>query len=122
MLKDIAFVAYPSKSVQSTREWYEKTLGMKFKMPYAEGGVEMYNEAPVGNGTFSLMTHEWIEREPGSGCGVTFEVDNLDEVLAQLRAKGIEVSDPYETPVCKISSFDDPEGNKVSLHQVTVPH
>lgn len=122
MLKDIAFVAYPSKSVQSTREWYEKTLGMKFNGPYAEDGVEKYNEAPVGSGTFSLMTHEWIEREPGTGCGVAFEVANMDDALAQLRAKGVEVADPYETPVCKVASFSDPEGNKVTLHQVTVPH
>ncbi len=122
MLKDIAFVAYPSENVQKTREWYEATLGMKFNGPYAEGGVEMYNEAPVGNGTFSLMSHEWVERKPGTGCGVVFEVENLDDTVAQLRAKSVEVSDPYETPVCKVSSFNDPEGNRVSLHQVTVPH
>ena len=122
MLKEIAFVAYPSKAVRSTREWYEKNLGMKFTMPYEENGVEQYNEAPVGSGTFSLMTHEWIEREPGTGSGVAFEVDNLDEAIADLRGKGIDVSDAYETPVCKVSSFNDPEGNKITLHQVTVPH
>ncbi len=122
MLKDIAFVAYPCKNVQSTREWYEKTLGMTFSMPYAENGVEQYNEAPVGSGTFSLMTHEWIERDAGSGSGVAFEVASLDDTIAQLRAKGVDVAEPYETPVCKIASFDDPEGNKVTLHQITVPH
>ncbi|MDQ2865063.1 MAG: VOC family protein [Candidatus Eremiobacteraeota bacterium] len=122
MLKDIAFVAYPSKSVQSSREWYEKTLGMKFSMPYAEDGVEKYNEAPVGSGTFALMTHEWIDRDPGSGSGVAFEVENLDDAMSQLRAKGVQIEAPYETPVCKIASFNDPEGNKVTLHQITVPH
>lgn len=122
MLKDIAFVAYPSKSVKSTREWYEKNLGMTFTMPYEEDGVEQYNEAPVGSGTFSIMNHEWIERDPGSGCGVAFEVENLEDVAAKLRANGIEVGDPYDTPVCRVSSFLDPEGNKVTLHQVTVPH
>jgi hypothetical protein len=42
--------------------------------------------------------------------------------VKDLRSKGIEIEDPYETPVCKITSFNDLEGNKVSLHQVTVPH
>ncbi|HEV7179550.1 MAG TPA: VOC family protein [Candidatus Baltobacteraceae bacterium] len=122
MLKNIAFVAYPSKNVQSTREWYERTLGMAFNMPVDEDGIEKYNEAPVGTGTFGLMTHEWIDRAPGSGTGVAFEVDDLDEALTQLRAKGIAVDDPYETPVCKVASFEDPEGNKITLHQITVPH
>ena len=122
MIKEIAFTAYPSNDVKPTREWYEKTLGLKFSAPFAEDGVEKYNEARVGNGYFSLMTHEWMERKPGSGVGVAFEVENMDDAIRELRAKGIDIGDPYETPVCKVTSFDDPEGNKVTLHQITVPH
>ncbi len=122
MIKEIAFTAYPSNDVKSTREWYEQMLGLKFSGPFEEDGVEKYNEANVGAGCFALITPEWIEREPGTGAGVAFEVDNLDEALRQLRSQGVEVGDPYETPVCKISSFNDPEGNKITFHQVTVPH
>lgn len=122
MIKDIAYTAYPSDNVQSTREWYERTLGLKFSGPYAEDGVEKYNEAQVGNSWFSLLTTEWISRPAGSGVGVFFEVDNIEDTVKALRDKGITVDDIYETPVCKITSFNDPEGNKVSLHQITVPH
>ena len=58
----------------------------------------------------------------GGGAGVAFEVDDLDKMSAELRAKGIEVSEPMVFPACKIANFNDPEGNKVSLHQTTVPH
>jgi predicted enzyme related to lactoylglutathione lyase len=122
MIKGIAFTAYPSKSVQSTREWYEKHLGLKFTGAYVEEGVEQYNETTIDNGTFGLMNHEWIEREPGSGSGVAFEVDNIEDLSTKLRTGGVTVSDVYETPVCKVASFNDPEGNKITLHQVTVPH
>jgi predicted enzyme related to lactoylglutathione lyase len=122
MIKGIAFTAYPAKNVQATREWYEKHLGLKFSGAYAEEGVERYNEVTVDNGTFAVMTHEWIEREPGSGSGVAFEVENIEDASAKLRAGGVTVSDVYETPVCKVASFNDPEGNKVTLHQITVPH
>ncbi len=122
MIKEIAYTAYPSDSVQSTREWYEGMLGLKFSAPYAEDGVEKYNEAQIGNGWFSLMTTEWISRPAGSGVGIVFEVDDIESTSKQLRDKGIKVEDIYETPVCKITSFEDPEGNKISLHQVTVPH
>ncbi len=122
MIKEIAFTAYPAKDVAGLRKWYEDTLGLKFNGAYEEDGVEQYNEANIGNGYFSLMTHKWIEREPGSASGIVFEVDDIDGVVASLRSKGAEVGDPYETPVCKIASLNDPEGNKVSLHQITVPH
>jgi predicted enzyme related to lactoylglutathione lyase len=120
MIKEIAFTAYPAADVGKLRKWYEDTLGLKFSGPYVEEGVEKYNEANIGGGYFSLMTHEWIERDPGSASGVVFEVDDIDKTVADLRGKGVEIDDPYATPVCKIASFDDPEGNKVSLHQVTV--
>lgn len=119
MIKDIAFTAYPAKNVKSTREWYEKHLGLKFTGAFEEDGVEKYNEANVGPACFALMTHEWIERAPGTGCGVAFEVDDIDATVARLRAGGVTVGDVYPTPVCKVASFDDVEGNKVTLHQST---
>jgi predicted enzyme related to lactoylglutathione lyase len=122
MIKEIAFNAYPSNDVAGTRAWYEEKLGLTFTGPYAEEGVEKYNEAQVGNGYFSLMTPEWTGRQPGTAGGVVFEVDNIEQTAKSLRDKGVVVEDIYETPVCKITSFEDPEGNKVSLHQITVPH
>jgi predicted enzyme related to lactoylglutathione lyase len=122
MIKEIAFTAYPSKDVAALRAWYEDRFGIRFSPPFKENGVEKYSEANLGNGYFSLMTHEWIEREPGSASGIVFEVDNIDAAIAELRKKGVRMEDPYDTPVCRIASLEDPEGNKVSLHQITVPH
>jgi predicted enzyme related to lactoylglutathione lyase len=122
MIKEIAFTAYPAKDVAGLRKWYEETLGLKFSGPYEEDGVEKYNEANVGGGWFSVLTTEWADRAPGSASGVVFEVENIENTIADLRKKGVEIEDPYDTPVCRITSFNDAEGNKVSLHQVTVPH
>jgi predicted enzyme related to lactoylglutathione lyase len=122
MIKEIAFTAYPSNDVESTRKWYEEKLGFVFSGPYAEEGVEKYNEAQIGNGYFSIIVSEWAGREPGSAGGVVFEVDDIEAEAKSLRDKGVIVEDIYETPVCKITSFEDRDGNKVSLHQITVPH
>ena len=122
MVTEIAFTAYPSKSVKATREWYEKMLGLTFREPLVEDGVEQYAEAHVGDGYFSLMNADWTEREAGTGVGIAFEVADLEKAIAELRAKGANLDDPYETPVCKVASFNDPEGNKITLHQTTVRH
>ena len=122
MIKDIAFTGYPCADVTATRDWYEKNLGLKFAGAYGENGKEQYNESHLGSTAFALVTHEWMERKPGTGVGVAFEVEDLEKLIKDLRANGITVSDAYETPVCKMSTLDDPEGNKVTLHQSTVPH
>jgi hypothetical protein len=122
VIKEIAFTAYPSQDVAALRGWYETNLGLSFNAPYSEEGVEQYNESNVGGGYFAIMNHLWMQQPVGSGAGVGFEVDDLDKRLAELKAKGIESDDPYITPVCKISTIRDLEGNKVILHQITVPH
>lgn len=122
MIKEIAFTAYPAKDVAALRAWYQDKLGIPFNSPYSQDGVEKYNEANIGNGYFSVMTTEWIEREPGSASGIVFEVDDIEDTIKKLRAKGVEVDEPYDTPVCRVASLEDLEGNKVSLHQITVPH
>ena len=122
MIKEIAVTIYPAKDVKTLRQWYERYLGLKFSGPYEEDGVEKYNEATIGATTFGLMAPEWVKRDPGTAGSVMFEVDDLDAEIARLRQDGIQAEDPYITPVCKISSFKDGEGNKVSLHQITVPH
>lgn len=120
MVKDIAFTAYPAKDVERLRGFYADALGLKFTGPFSEDGVLKYDEAPVGNGCFSVMTVDWAEIAPSGG--VSFEVDDIEKTVADLKSKDIEVGNVYETPVCKLSSFNDPEGNKVTLHQSTVPH
>jgi len=122
VIKEIAFTAYTAKDVAALRKWYEDKLGLKFAGAYEEDGVEKYNEAKVGDGYFSVMAHEWIDRAPGSASGIVFEVDDIDASVADLRGKGVEVEDVYTTPVCKLTSLQDAEGNKVTLHQSTVPH
>lgn len=122
MIKEIAYTAYPAKDVGALRKWYESTLGLRFSGPFEEDGVERYNEAQVGDGYFSVMWDQWMQTPPGTASGIVFEVDDIDKTIADLRAKGIAADDPYETPVCKVASFKDLEGNKVSLHQRTAPY
>ena len=122
MIKEIAYTAYPAKDIAKLRAWYTSTLGIPFPYVMDEEGVEKYAESNINGGYFSLMTHEWIERDPGTGVGIVFEVDDLAKTIADLREKGVKIEDPYDTPVCRVSSFQDLEGNKVSLHQITVPH
>lgn len=119
VIKDIAFTAYPAKDVEKLRAFYADLLGLRFTGPYSEEGVLKYDEAQVGSGWFSLMTSEWNGEGPARS--IAFEVDDIEKAFADLRAKGVNPDAIHETPVCKLGSFSDPEGNKVTLHQITAP-
>ena len=120
MIKDIAFTAYPAKDVNALRAFYTEALGLTFTGEFEQEGTLMYDEAKVGNAWFAIVSTQWAEEYPGQG--IAFEVDDIEKTGRDLRAKNVEIGDIHDTPVCRISSFTDPEGNKVTLHQTTVPH
>jgi predicted enzyme related to lactoylglutathione lyase len=122
MVKEIAFTECPAKDVAALRRWYEEKLGLRFGAPHVQDETEKYAQAKVGDGYFSVSTFEWIGRAAGSASGVYFQVDDIAKTVADLRGKGVEVSEPVNTPVCRVAYLEDAEGNKVSLHQITVSH
>lgn len=56
---------------------------------------------------------------PPPSCGQHFAlaVDDLRAVVAELRAKGVAVSDPAEVGTSIQSFTTDPAGNQIELHQ-----
>ena len=120
MIKDIAFTAYPAKDVKALRAFYTDALGLNFTAAFEQEGALMYDEAKVGNGFFAIATTQWMEDHPGQG--IAFEVDDIEKTAGDLRSRNIEIGEIHDTPVCRIGSFTDPEGNQVTLHQTTVPH
>lgn len=120
MIKDIAFVAYPSDDVGSLMAFYRDTLGLTVGSTFDEEGKVGYAEFGVGTGYFSLMNRMWMDVPKGSASGVAFETDDIEKTRSDLRARNVEVDEIYDTPVCRVCSFRDPEGNKVTLHQSTI--
>lgn len=120
MIKEIAFTAYPAKDVVKVRDFYRDVLGLSFNGPFDENGILKYDEAVLNGGCFAVLTEEWAGRPAGSACSIAFEVDDIERARKDLTARGVAVEEIYDTPVCRITSFEDPEGNKVSLHQRSV--
>jgi len=120
MVKDIAFSFFPAKDVAKLRDFYASALGFKFTGAFEEGGELKYDEAQVGNAWFAVMTADWADVTPGSG--IAFEVDDIEATVEALKKFDVAAENIYDTPVCRLTSFRDPENNKVTLHQTTVPH
>ena len=117
MLKstEIAFTGTPVTDMPRARAFYEGVLGFKPTMISAGG---MWVEYDFGNGTLGIGCYGEAWKPAADGTCIAFEVDNVDEAVAQFKALGVPVHmDVTDTPVCLFAIICDPDGNKIMLHQ-----
>jgi predicted enzyme related to lactoylglutathione lyase len=119
MFKKVAFTMYPIKDVPRARKFYEDTLGLKPGSVGNQGDSYWIEYDLPGGGCFALTN--FIEDAPSSTAGgtVAFEVENLDGLMKDLKAKGVTFkSDIIQSPVCTMAVCLDTEGNSLLLHQL----
>ena len=119
MIKHIAFTLYPVTDMARARRFYEDTLGLC--LTRREVREFEWVEYDLGGGTFALTDlTEGGAPSADAGGSIAFEVQNVDETVQQLRAKGVRVKlEPLSTPVCRLAVILDSEGNALTLHQAT---
>lgn len=99
-------------------EWYSRNLGIKLE-PWGgailnwsddkanDGGMTVWNAAAKDTKWFSPSTSSFM---------INYRVDNMDEMLAQLRQNGVEIfKGPESAENGKFAWIIDPDGNKVEL-------
>ena len=123
MFKKIAFTMFAVEDSARAREFYENTLGFK-RGNSSQNGVWTEYDLPAG-GCLALFKHPDRSRPTQRGSGgasVALEVEDLDALIPQLKAKGVTFkSEIIPSPVCRMSIIEDTEGNTIVLHQLRVP-
>jgi predicted enzyme related to lactoylglutathione lyase len=96
--------------------WYEQHLGIA-PTPTSEGGTVWQQEAgPTVFSPFPQTTKYF--GDANKVWMVNFRVHELDKMVTQLRAAGVEVSDPESYPnLGRFARLRDPEGNPIELWQ-----
>lgn len=96
--------------------WYLEHLGISLT-PSKEGDTVWEQEAgPTSFTPFPETTKYFGDSQ--KVWMLNFRVHNLDKMIAQLRAAGIEVADPQSYPgIGSFARLHDPEGNPIELWQ-----
>jgi len=96
--------------------WYLQHLGIALT-PTSEGQTVWQQEAgPTSFSPFPETTKYF--GDPNKAWMVNFRVHDLNKMVAQLRAAGIEVKDPESyAGVGSFTHLHDPEGNPIELWQ-----
>ena len=106
------FVAIPSTNWQRSRAFYVDTLGLR---PDATGDSEFW----VGETCFGIYEPATfgIEFAPQRNAHIALHVDDVAAARAELGAKGVEfLGETFDTGVCHMAFFQDPDGNDLMLH------
>ena len=116
----VDFFGLSTHDLAATAAFYRDTLGLRQSVMMPERN---YAEFETGNLTLSLIDGEKM----GIGHHVNhnalaLHVDDVAEARAALEAKGVAFQgDTFDTGVCHMAFFADPEGNALMLHHRYAP-
>jgi catechol 2,3-dioxygenase-like lactoylglutathione lyase family enzyme len=111
-------VGVPSTDARRSREFYVDTLGLR-------GDERSWNEFWVGDTCFAIWEPEQFGGtfEPQANSIALLHVDDVEAARTELEAKGVEFDgETFDTGVCHMAMFRDPDGNPLTLHRRYAPY
>jgi catechol 2,3-dioxygenase-like lactoylglutathione lyase family enzyme len=117
MITKLDFVAIPSRDAQRAHRFYTETLGLR---PDDHGQFECW----AGQTCLGIWEPERFGQTfaPQKKGHLALHVDNIDQARSELEGKGVEFAgDTFDTGVCKMAFFTDPDGNDLMLHSRYAP-
>ncbi len=118
--KELGFVAYPVTRMAAARKFYEKVLGLKPTFLTADKNPK-WVEYNIGPGTLAIgSSAQWKPSKHGPSAAL--EVTDFAAAVAHLKEHRVKfIIGPLDMPSCRMATFRDPDGNKLSLHQRKQP-
>ncbi len=108
-------VFYVAKDPKATRQWYSEILGID-----GEYGPQLNWSEETGEKPYSLISHfsdgEYL-KPSNAGFMINLRVDDLDEFVAQLKAKNVEILGHVDEGYGKFAWIMDPNDVKIELWQ-----
>ena len=116
----VDFVSIPTQDLDRAVEFYGETIGMRRSVYNRERN---YAEFEPGNVTFSVYMPEKMGMEFHANTNhYALHVDDVAAARAELESRGVEfLGDTFDTGVCHMAFFRDPDGNPLMLHHRYAP-
>jgi catechol 2,3-dioxygenase-like lactoylglutathione lyase family enzyme len=111
-------IGVPSRNTERSREFYVETLGLR-------PDERSWNEFWIGETCFAIWEPERFgaEFQPQPNSIALLHVDDVEAARAELEAKGVAFQgETFDTGVCHMAGFTDPDGNQLTLHRRYAPY
>jgi predicted enzyme related to lactoylglutathione lyase len=119
-IRGVDFVSVPTRDLDRAVAFYGGTLGLPVSVHQAERG---FAEFETGNLTLSVINAEQMGlAHHTSQNAIALHVDDVARARADLEAGGVAfLGDTFDTGVCHMAFFTDPDGNALMLHHRYAP-
>ena len=120
LISGVDFVSLPTRDIGAAVEFYGTTLGLR-RSAYMPD--RHFAEFETGNLTLSIIEPEkmGMEFKPAPNV-VALHVDDVEAARATLEGRGVTFhGDIFDTSVCHMGFFSDPDGNALMLHHRYAP-
>jgi predicted enzyme related to lactoylglutathione lyase len=117
----VDFVAVPTRDLARAVEFYGETLGLRCSVHRPERN---FAEFETGNLTLNVLDPErmGIGSFQPNVSAVALHVGDVAAARARLEASGVSFAgDIFDTGVCHMAFFADPDGNALMLHHRYAP-
>ena len=116
-VEQVDFVSIPTRDVERAVAFYRDVLGL----PVSES-TEGEVETPNVTLSFWNPEEQGVEFAPNV-AGFAIRVADVEAARQELEGKGVEFFDggTYDSGVCHMGFFKDPDGNTVILHHRYAP-
>ena len=117
MITKLDFVGIPSQDPERSRTFYLETLGLR---PDEHSRFEVW----AGETCFGIWQPEAMGMPfaPQKNAHPALHVDDVAATRAELEGKGVEFAgETFDTGVCHMALFTDPDGNDLMLHHRYAP-
>jgi predicted enzyme related to lactoylglutathione lyase len=120
LITRVDFVGIPTRDLPKAVAFYGETLGLPCSVHRPERN---FAEFETGNLTLNLMNAEKMGLEHHAvRNAVALHVDDVEVARAMLEGRGVEFQgDTFDTGVCHMAFFEDPDGNALMLHHRYAP-
>ncbi len=120
LVTGVDFVALPTRDLDTAVAFYGEILGLHRSVYMPERN---FAEFETGNLTLNIMNAEAMGLEHITyRNALALHVDDVAAARAALEAKGVQFTmDTFDTGVCHMAFFADPDGNVLMLHHRYAP-
>ena len=120
LVTGVDFVPMPTRDLEAAVDFYGSTMGLPRSVYIPERN---YSEFETGNLTLSVYDAEKMGLQHNVNPNpVALHVDDVAQARAALEGRGVQFAgDTFDTGVCHMAFFADPDGNALMLHHRYAP-
>jgi predicted enzyme related to lactoylglutathione lyase len=113
----VDYIAVPTRDIEQAKRFYGQTLGLPHEKDTPVGAEYRAGQVTLG----IVQSGDVGMKFAPNPAGFALRVPDVDAARETLSQAGVELTEVFDTGVCRLAFFSDPDGNRLVLHRRYAP-